>query len=299
MKKMVWSIPLPVKISLLLLAVLSAAVILAPLIAGYDPVSVDLAAVGRFPGGAHCLGTDNLGRDVLSRLLYGGRVSLLVGFVSVAIATTLGVVYGAASGYLGGKADVLLMRVLDAMLSLPSMLLMLVIQAIAGAGLTNLMLVIGFTSWMQTARMVRAEVISLKQRDFVKAARIIGVPWWRIIARHMVPHCAPIVVVVSTLGVGHAIMSEASLSFLGLGIPPHEPSWGNMLMGGQNSILAGAWWITFFPGLAIVTTVISLTYIGDYLQNLWNPRQNRAFSEGRDSDAAMSGELISAHRLKG
>lgn len=298
MRNMVWDLPWSVKASFTVLAVLSAAVVLAPLLTGYNPVSVDLAAVCKPPGGSHLLGTDSLGRDVLSRLLYGGRVSLLVGFVSVAITTTVGVAYGALSGYLGGKADILLMRVLDALLSLPSMLLMLVIQALAGAGLTNLMLVIGFTSWMQTARMVRAEVISLKQRDFVKAARVIGVPWWRIIARHMVPHCTPTVVVVATLGVGHAIMSEASLSFLGLGIPPHEPSWGNMLMGGQNSILAGAWWITLFPGLAIVCTVLSLTYTGDYLQALLSPKQTWAghIFRGWDSDVDFSGEVIPARR---
>lgn len=265
-------LPIPVKLSMLILTFLFSAVALAPALSGYDPVAVDLLSAYRPPGSFHVLGTDSMGRDILSRLLYGGRVSMLVGVVSVALSITVGTAYGALSGYLGGKTDSVLMRVLDALLALPNMLLMLVIQAIAGAGLVNLILVIGFTSWMQTARMVRGEVLSLKERDFVKAARVLGSPWWRIVSRHLVPHCLPTIIVVATLGVGHAIMSETSMSFLGLGIPPHEPSWGNMLMGGQNSILIGSWWMVLFPGLSIVATVLSITYIGDYIQQVLNPR---------------------------
>lgn len=258
-----------------ILVTLFLAVVLAPLLTNYDPLTVDLSSVYQPPNKVHLLGTDNMGRDILTRLLYGGRVSILVGLVSVIISISVGTFYGALSGYLGGKIDALLMRIVDALLALPSMLLMLVIQTLVGSGLVNLILVIGFTSWMQTARMVRAEVLSLKERDFVKAARVLGTPWWRILTKHLVPHSLPTIIVVATVGVGHAIMTETSLSFLGLGIPPHEPSWGNMLMGGQNSILAGAWWIAFFPGLAIVVTVLSIIYIGDYLQMIFNPKQER------------------------
>jgi len=264
---------LAVGLSLLVLGVVSLAVVGAPLLTDYDPVAVNLTEVYLSPGGEHIMGTDNMGRDVFCRLLYGGRVSLLVGLLSIIISTIFGSLYGALSGFLGGAVDVLLMRLVDALLALPSMLLMLVIQAIFGGGVGNLILVIGFTSWMQTARMVRGEVLSLKERDFVKASLLLSTPWWRIISRHLLPSCLPTIIVVSTLGVGHAIMSEATLSFLGLGIPPHQPSWGNMLMGGQTSIMAGCWWVCLFPGIAIVVTVLSIIYLGDYLQLALNPRR--------------------------
>ncbi len=265
--------PLAVKISLIALGLIIAMILLAPLLTPYDPITVDLAHVFQTPGTGHLMGTDSVGRDIFCRLLYGGRVSLLVGVLSMIISTVFGSFYGALSGYLGGSLDALLMRVADAMLALPNMLLMLVIQAIAGPGVFNLIVVIGLTSWMQTARMVRAEVLSLKERDFIKASMLLGTPWRRIITRHLLPHSLPTIAVVTTVGVGHSIMSEASLSFLGLGIPPFKPSWGNMLMGGQNSIMMGAWWISLFPGLAIVMTVLSIIYLGDYLQLVLNPRR--------------------------
>lgn len=264
--------PLAVKLSLFTLLLIIVCSALAPMLTGYDPAGVDLSAVYQHPSAEHIMGTDEMGRDVFTRLLYGGRVSLMVGMLSIIISTVAGSAYGALSGFLGRRIDAVMMRLLDALMSVPNMFLMLVFQVLLGAGILNIIIVIGFTSWMQTARMVRAEVLSLKERDFVKAAVIMGTPWWRIITKHLMPHCLATISVVVTVGVGHAIMSEASLSFLGLGIPPHRPSWGNMLMGGQNSILAGAWWIPFFPGLAVVATVLSIIYLGDYLQVRLNPR---------------------------
>lgn len=290
--------PLAVKLSLVTLGLIVAMIMLAPMVTSYDPITVDLAHVFQPPGAGHLMGTDSVGRDIFSRLLYGGRVSLLVGVLSILISTVFGSFYGAVSGYLGGSLDALLMRLVDAMLALPNMLLMLVIQAIAGAGIFNLIVVIGLTSWMQTARMVRAEVMSLKERDFIKASMLLGTPWRRIIARHLLPHSLPTIAVVTTVGVGHSIMSEASLSFLGLGIPPFKPSWGNMLMGGQNSIMMGAWWISLFPGLAIVLTVLSIIYLGDYLQLAFNPRKNSNAVNEQRSVAYGIGSIEAAGTVK-
>ncbi|MGB9903717.1 MAG: dipeptide/oligopeptide/nickel ABC transporter permease/ATP-binding protein, partial [Desulfotomaculales bacterium] len=292
------------KLSLFTLALVIVCSTLAPLITGYDPTAVDLSAVYQPPSPAHIMGTDEMGRDVFTRLLYGGRVSLLVGLLAIIVSTSAGSVYGAISGFSGQKADAFLMRLLDALMSIPNMFLMLAFQVLLGTGIFNIIIVIGFTSWMQTARMVRAEVLSLKERDFVKAAVIMGTPWWRIITKHLLPQCLATISVVATIGVGHAIMSEAALSFLGLGIPPHRPSWGNMLMGGQNSILLGAWWIPFFPGLAVVATVLSIIYLGDYLQERLNPRQRvctkmefRRKSDGQSTDQSSPIKKPQQHKF--
>lgn len=253
--------------SAVVLAVLVSGVVCAPLLTRCDPTAVNLAKVLQPPGFDHLLGTDQLGRDVWSRLLYGGRVSLLVGMAAVVVALQVGVAYGAVSGYLGGFTDRVLMRVIDALLCIPSILIMMVVQSFVRPSITTVIMVIGLTSWMYTARLVRTELLSLKEREFILAARASGTPAWRTICSHLVPHCAPTVAVMGTVGIGHAIMSEATLSFLALGIPPHEPSWGNMLIGGQNYILAGAWWTVFFTGLAIIITVLSVTFIGDVVQD--------------------------------
>lgn len=251
--------------TLLLLGLLVAA---APLLTVYDPTGVDLLNVLRPPGPGHLMGTDQMGRDVWARLLYGGRVSMLVGLTSVLFSLVAGVLYGAVSGYLGGPVDRLMMRVVDALLCLPGILIMMVLQSLTRPSILNVILVIGFTSWMQTARLVRTELLALKELEFVVAARAAGTPAWKIICSHLVPHAAPTIIVMGTVGVGHAIMSEATLSFLGLGIPPHQPSWGNMLIGGQNQILSGAWWVVLFPGIMIVATVLSVTFLGDMLQDM-------------------------------
>lgn len=255
----------------MVLMVMAIMVIGAPLFTAKDPTAVELTKTLKPPGQGNWLGTDEMGRDIWTRLLYGGRVSLLVGVASVAVSTVLGVTYGAVSGYVGGWIDRVLMRIIDALLCLPSMLIMLVIQSMTKPSLTNVVLVIGFTTWMQMSRLVRTEVLSLKEREFVLAAKAAGTPVWKIILRHLVPHCSPTIIVMATVGVGHAILSEASLSFLGLGIPPHQPSWGNMLIGGQNQILAGAWWIPVFPGAMIICTVLAITFASDGLQHMLLP----------------------------
>ena len=255
-------------ISFIVLIVMAVIVIGAPVFTVKDPTAVELTKTLKPPGQVNWLGTDEMGRDIWTRLLYGGRVSLLVGVASVVVSTILGVTYGAVSGYAGGWIDRILMRIIDALLCLPSMLIMLVIQSMTRPSLANVVLVIGFTTWMQMSRLVRTEVMSLKEREFVLAAKAAGTPAWKIILRHLVPHCSPTIIVMATVGVGHAILSETSLSFLGLGIPPHQPSWGNMLIGGQNQILAGAWWIPVFPGAMIICTVLAITFASDGLQQI-------------------------------
>ncbi|PKM48080.1 MAG: peptide ABC transporter permease [Firmicutes bacterium HGW-Firmicutes-8] len=266
-------------ISFIVLTVMAVMVIGAPLFTAKDPTGVELTKTLRQPGQGNLLGTDEMGRDIWTRLLYGGRVSLSVGVASVAVSTVLGVAYGAISGYAGGWVDRVLMRIIDALLCLPSMLIMLVIQSMTRPSLTNVVLVIGFTTWMQMSRLVRTEVLSLKEREFVLAALAAGTPVWKIILRHLVPHCSPTIIVMATVGVGHAILSETSLSFLGLGIPPHQPSLGNMLIGGQNQILAGAWWIPVFPGAMIISTVLAITFASDGLQHILMLR-NAGIEEG-------------------
>lgn len=261
-------------ISCLVLLVMAVMVIGAPLFTAKDPTTVELTKTLQPPGPGSPLGTDEMGRDIWTRLLYGGRVSLLVGIASVVVSTVLGITYGAVSGYAGGWIDRVLMRIIDALLCLPSMLIMLVIQAMTRPSLLNVVLVIGFTTWMQMSRLVRTEVLSLKEREFILAAKAAGSPAWKTILRHLVPHCSPTIIVLATVGVGHAILSETSLSFLGLGIPPHQPSWGNMLIGGQNQILAGAWWIPVFPGAMIICTVLAITFASDGLEHILSPRND-------------------------
>ncbi len=255
----------------LLLIIFALMAICAPMLSPYNPVDVDLTAVRQPPGQEHWLGTDELGRDIWSRLLYGARVSIAVGVASVLIATTLGMGYGIISGYLGGYTDTVLMRIIDGLLSLPSLLLVIALQAFGKQGLWNVILVIAMTNWMLTARLVRTEFLSIRERPFIKAAIAVGSTQANLIFRHILPNCLPSVAVLATISVGHAIVTEAALSFLGLGIPPHEPSWGNMLMDGQRSILQGAWWITFFPGIMIILTVLSVNLVGDALRDALSP----------------------------
>lgn len=258
-------------VSALTLLLIALMVTFAPLLTSYDPIKVDLLNVLHPPGAKHLLGTDQMGRDIWARMLYGGRISISVGITAVMIALAAGVFYGSLSGYLGGMLDRVLMRIVDALLCLPGLLIMMVIQSLFRPSLMTVILVIGATSWMQTARLVRTELLTLKERDFITAARAAGTPPWKIILSHLVPHCMPTIFVMGTVGVGHAVMSEATLSFLGLGIPPHQPSWGNMLIGGQNYILAGAWWVVAFTGIMITITILAVTFVGDFLQDCLIP----------------------------
>jgi len=256
---------------LVLVLGLFAVALLARWLAPYDPDFIDLKQVLMPPSPAHLLGTDTLGRDVLSRIIFGARVSLLVGFVAVGIATLIGLLVGALAGYYGGVLDQILMRLVDLMLCFPTIFLILAVIAVLGPNIWNIMAVIGLTSWMGVARLVRAEFLSLREREFVVAARALGASDARLIWRHLLPNALTPVMVSATLGVAGAILVESSLSFLGLGVQPPTPSWGNMLTMGKDNIEI-AWWLSVFPGLAILVTVMSYNLLGEGIREAIDPR---------------------------
>ena len=243
----------------------------AALIAPRDPGKTDVSLKLKPPSLHHYLGTDQLGRDVFSRMLHGAKVSLSVGFVAVAISILIGILVGAVAGYYGGWVDSLLMRFVDIMLCFPSFFLILTVVALLGPSLFKVMVVIGITSWMGTSRFVRAEFLSLRERDFVQAAKALGVRDPRIIFRHILPNALAPVFVTATLDVASAILVEAGLSFLGFGVQPPAPSWGNILTEGRTYIF-DAWWLTVFPGLAILITVLSFNLAGEGLRDALDPR---------------------------
>jgi peptide/nickel transport system permease protein len=245
--------------------------IFASLLSPYDPGKTDVSLKLKPPSLQHYLGTDQLGRDVFSRMLYGSRISLSVGFVAVGISILIGILVGAMAGYKGGWIDSLLMRFVDIMLSFPSFFLILTVVAILRPNIYNVMIVIGITSWEGTARFVRAEFLSLRERDYVQAARALGVKDRRIIFRHILPNALAPVFVTASLGVASAILVEAGLSFLGFGVQPPAPSWGNILTEGRTYIF-DAWWLTVFPGLAILITVLSFNLFGEGLRDALDPR---------------------------
>ena len=245
--------------------------IFAPFLSLYDPGKTDVSLKLKPPSSQHYLGTDQLGRDVFSRMLYGSQISLSVGFVAVGISILIGILVGAMAGYKGGWVDSLLMRFVDIMLSFPSFFLILTVVAILRPNIYNVMIVIGITSWEGTARFVRAEFLSLRERDYVQAARALGVKDRRIIFRHILPNALAPVFVTASLGVASAILIEAGLSFLGFGVQPPAPSWGNILTEGRTYIF-DAWWLTVFPGLAILITVLSFNLFGEGLRDAIDPR---------------------------
>ena len=259
---------------LILVGAVSLAAILAPVLAPCDPVSLNVGHMLEAPGLSHPFGTDALGRDVLSRMLYGARVSLWVGFLAVGISISIGVFFGLVAGYFGGMIDEIIMRGVDVMLCFPSFFLILAVLAFLPPSLANIMIVIGLTSWMGVARLVRAETLSLKNRDFVLAARLVGAKTPRILLRHILPNAAAPVLVAATLGVGGAILTESALSFLGLGVQPPAASWGNMLLEGKE-VLSIAPWLSVFPGMAILLTVLGYNLIGESLRDLLDPRLRR------------------------
>jgi peptide/nickel transport system permease protein len=244
---------------------------IASFLAPYDPGKTEVSMKLKAPSLQHFLGTDQLGRDVFSRMLFGSRVSLSVGFVAVAISISIGILVGAISGYYSGWIDSLLMRFVDIMLCFPSFFLILTVVALLGPSLFKVMVVIGITSWMGTSRFVRAEFLSLRERDFTQAARALGVKDRRIIFRHILPNALAPVFVTATLDVATAILVEAGLSFLGFGVQPPAPSWGNILTEGRTYIF-DAWWLTVFPGLAILITVLSFNLLGEGLRDALDPR---------------------------
>jgi peptide/nickel transport system permease protein len=245
--------------------------LLASWLAPYDPSFIDLKAVLMPPSSDHWLGTDPLGRDVLSRIIFGSQVSLKVGFVAVGLATCIGIIVGALAGYYGGWVDLVLMRFVDLMLCFPSFFLILAVIALLEPSIWNIMVVIGVTGWMGVARLVRAEFLSLKERDFVEAARALGASDRRLIMRHLLPNALAPVMVSATLGVAGAILTESALSFLGLGVQPPTPSWGNILTAGKDNIEI-AWWLSVFPGLAILVTVMSYNLLGEGIREAIDPR---------------------------
>jgi len=246
--------------------------LLAGVLSPGDPDRPNLRARLQPPGPGHLLGTDALGRDVLSRLIWGSRVSLKVGLVSVGLATAIGLFLGALAGFYGGLADGLIMRFCDLMLCFPAMFLVLAVISLLEPSIWNVMAVIGLTSWMGVARLVRAEFISLKNRDFVLAARALGASDARLILRHILPNALAPVLVSATLGVAGAILLESGLSFLGLGVQPPTATWGVMLADGKD-YLSRAWWLSFYPGLAILVTVLSYNLAGEGLRDAIDPRR--------------------------
>jgi peptide/nickel transport system permease protein len=244
---------------------------LSPFLSPYDPNEIDLKNVLSPPSQYHLFGTDQLGRDVMSRMIWGAGISLKVGFVATGIAILIGAILGAIAGYYGRWVDAVVMRFVDIMLCFPSFFLILAVIAILEPSIWNIMIVIGLTSWMGITRLVRADFISLKERDFVQAARGIGASDFRIIFRHILPNAMASVLVAATLGVAGAILTESALSFLGIGVQPPTPSWGNILTAGKDNIDI-AWWLSFYPGLAILITVLGYNLLGEGIRDSLDPR---------------------------
>lgn len=253
--------------------VMALVAIFAQFIATHDPLEIDLSPEERLqhPSGKHLFGTDSLGRDTFSRMVYGSRISLSVGFIAVFISLVIGIFLGGLSGYYGRWVDNVIMRLVEIMYCFPTFFLIMMVITFLGPNIVNVMIVIGITSWAGLCRLVRAEFLTLRERDFVQAARVQGVSDMRVIFRHILPNAMAPVYVSATLSVGAAILVESALSFLGLGVQVPTPSWGNILSTGKNYI-DYAWWLTLFPGLAILVTVLSFNLIGESLREMLDPR---------------------------
>ena len=260
-------------LGLIILIILVLLAVFADVIANYDNVVIkqNLAHRLQGPSAAHWLGTDEFGRDIFARLVHGTRVSLQVGIVAVGISIVIGGILGAVAGYYGGKLDNTIMRIMDIFLAVPSILLAIAIVSALGPSIINLMLAISISSVPSYARIVRASVLSIRDQEFIEAAKAIGASNTRIIFRHIIPNSLAPVIVQATLGVASAILSTAGLSFIGLGIQPPAPEWGSMLSGGRQ-YLRYAWWVTTFPGVAIMITILSLNLVGDGLRDALDPR---------------------------
>lgn len=267
---------------IVLLAVMLVA-IGAPIFATYDPLRQDLVARLLPPGGVdthglrHFLGTDPLGRDVWSRIVFGSRVSLAVSFVAVGVSGVVGTVVGVVAGYYRGLIGAVLMRIVDIVLSIPFLLLAVTTVAVLGPNFSNLVLVLGLTRWPRYARIAYAQTLTCREAEYVQATYALGATDLRIIFRHILPNVVPLLVVVGTLEMGLMIIFEASLSFLGLGVQPPQPSWGGMLADGRN-YLTNAWWQTTFPGLAILVTVLGANAVGDWIRDWLDPRHKQGIS---------------------
>jgi peptide/nickel transport system permease protein len=258
----------------IVVAVLFMVSLLAQLIVPYDPNSINAWSVLSPPSWQHWFGTDELGRDVLSRIIFGARISLKVGFVAVGIAVSIGTVVGLVSGYYSGLVDATLMRFVDIMLCFPAFFLILAVITVREPSIWNIMIVIGLTGWMGVARLVRAETLSIREMDYILAARCIGCSDARIIFRHILPNAMSPVLVSASLGVAGAILTESALSFLGIGVLPPTPSWGNILTSGKDYI-EFAWWLSLFPGLSILITVLAYNLLGEGIRDALDPRVKR------------------------
>lgn len=247
------------------------AALFAPWLSPYDPGQINIKKILQDPSAEHIFGTDQLGRDVFIRMLGGSRISLLVGFVAVGIASLIGVFLGALAGYYGRWVDNLIMRFVDIMLCFPTFFLILAVIALLEPNIWNIMIIIGITGWMSVARLVRAEFLSLKERDYAVAEKALGARDFRIIFLHILPNALAPVLVAATLGVAGAILTESALSFLGIGVQPPTPSWGNILTAGKDNIQI-AWWLSLYPGLAILITVLGYTLLGEGIRDAIDPR---------------------------
>ena len=248
--------------------------VFAPKIAKYDPAFINIQSALLGPSLEHPLGTDSLGRDLFSRMIYASRIALLIGFIAMGLALGVGVIFGSLAGYFGGKTDSIIMRFADIMLCFPRFFLILAVIAVVGPNIFNVMVIIGLTGWMGMARLIRAEILSLKTRDYVSASRALGASHFFIITKHLIPNGIGPVLVSFVFGVAGAILTEAALSFLGLGVQPPNPSWGNILMEGK-AVLGVGWWVIIFPGLAILITVLAFNLLGEGLRDALNPRVER------------------------
>jgi peptide/nickel transport system permease protein len=244
---------------------------LAPVISPRNPTAQDLTHRLEAPSHQHWMGTDDLGRDVFSRLLTGTRISLSVGFVAVGISVTVGTLLGLIAGFFGGRVDNLLMRLVDVMLSIPTLFLILAVLAFLGPNIYNVMVIIGLTAWPGLTRLVRGECLSIREREYVQAARLAGISTPRLLFVHILPNVVAPILVSATLGVGGAILTESALSFLGLGVQPPMASWGNILAIGRD-YLHIAWWLSVFPAIAILVTVLSFNLLGEGLRDVLDPR---------------------------
>jgi peptide/nickel transport system permease protein len=260
------------------------AMLLAPLVAPFEPEfrsayqpGGDLTGLFQPPSSTHLMGTDQYSQDIFSRILYGARISLTIGLVAVGISVTLGTFLGAVAGYWGGWVDTIIMRLVDMVLAIPRLVILITIVAILPTNLFVIIVALAFTQWPFTARMIRGEVLALKEREFSLAAKALGFSRRRIIFRHLLPNAVGPLIVVATLGVGNAILLEAGLSFLGLGVEAGTPSWGSMVEAGRGD-MTDAWWISTFPGLAIVMAVLAFNLVGDGLRDAMDPRQGRSTS---------------------
>jgi peptide/nickel transport system permease protein len=267
-------------VSLTIVGLFVLVALLAPLLAPADPYDQSLRLRFRPPAWeergswAYPLGTDRLGRDLLSRIIYGARVSLAAGVVTVLISSAFGAAVGLVAGYYGGRTDAALMRVTDATLSFPVILLALILAVTVGPSFTNVVIAIAVILWARYARVIRGQVLTLMTLDFIAQARIAGAGAWRIITRHLLPNTLNTLVVLITLQVGYVIIVEASLSFLGAGIPPPTPAWGSMIAEGRDFVTS-AWWVSFFPGLAILLVVLAFNLLGDWLRDTLDPKRRQ------------------------